>query len=237
MCNKLTIGSFGQSVMSKKNISQEKIIQSFLSSSFNKSAGSTSLADIADDLEIKKASLYNHFSSKEEMYDSTIEYCKKEISSIPFLTEKTITSIISNKITFPTLLKRLISKYFNLFENEPLFQMYTFIHSEKYYNIEALKIVNSETEKIYNDIKTILTTFSAQNKIVQKSEKELKDLSAAIASIILNQLDSYIAEKKETVRQNPESGAGSLFALPTDEKSLNKTTKIVESICNLLSIE
>ena len=114
-CNKLTIGSFGQSVMSKKNISQEKIIQSFLSSSFNKSAGSTSLADIADDLEIKKASLYNHFSSKEEMYDSTIEYCKKEISSIPFLTEKTISSIISNKITFPTLLKRLISKYFNLF--------------------------------------------------------------------------------------------------------------------------
>ena len=81
------------------------------------------------------------------------------------------------------------------------------------------------------------TTFSAQNKIVQKSEKELKDLSAAIASIILNQLDSYIAEKKETVRQNPESGAGSLFALPTDEKSLNKTTKIVESICNLLNIE
>lgn len=223
--------------MSKKNISQEKIIQSFLSSSFNKSAGSTSLADIADDLEIKKASLYNHFSSKEEMYDSTIQFCKTEIVSIPFLTEKTLASISANKITFPTLLKRLISKYFNLFENEPLFQMYTFIHSEKYYNLSALQVVTSETEKLTNDIKQIICEYIKINKIAQKSEKELKDLSAAIASIILDQLDSYIVEKKETVRQNPESGAGSLFALPTDEKSLNKTTKIVESICNLLSIE
>ena len=223
--------------MSKKNISQEKIIQSFLSSSFNKSAGSTSLADIADDLEIKKASLYNHFSSKEEMYDSTIQFCKTEIASIPFLTEKTLASISANKTSIPVLFKRLISKYFNLFENEPLFQMYTFIHSEKYYNLSALQVVTSETEKLTNDIKQIICEYIKINKIAQKSEKELKELSSAITSIILNQLDSYIAEKKETVRQNPESGAGSLFALPTDEKSLNKTTKIVESICNLLNIE
>jgi AcrR family transcriptional regulator len=223
--------------MSKKNISQEKIIQSFLSSSFNKSAGSTSLADIADDLEIKKASLYNHFSSKEEMYDSTIQFCKTEIASIPFLTEKTLASISANKTSISVLFKRLISKYFNLFENEPLFQMYTFIHSEKYYNLSALQVVTSETEKLTNDIKQIICEYIKINKIAQKSEKELKELSSAITSIILNQLDSYIAEKKETVRQNPESGAGSLFALPTDEKSLNKTTKIVESICNLLSIE
>jgi AcrR family transcriptional regulator len=223
--------------MSKKNISQEKIIQSFLSSSFNKSAGSTSLADIADDLEIKKASLYNHFSSKEEMYDSTLQFSKTEIASIPFLTEKTLASISANKTSISVLLKRLISKYFNIFENEPLFQMYTFIHSEKYYNLSALQVVTSETEKLTNDIKQIICEYIKINKIAQKSEKELKELSSAITSIILNQLDSYIAEKKETVRQNPESGAGSLFALPTDEKSLNKTTKIVESICNLLNIE
>jgi aspartate ammonia-lyase len=115
--------------------------------------------------------------------------------------------------------------------------MYTFIHSEKYYNLSALQVVTSETEKLTNDIKQIICEYIKINKIAQKSEKELKELSSAITSIILNQLDSYIAEKKETVRQNPESGAGSLFALPTDEKSLNKTTKIVESICNLLSIE
>ena len=43
--------------MSKKNISQEKIIQAFIASAFEKSAGGTSLADISESLEIKKASL------------------------------------------------------------------------------------------------------------------------------------------------------------------------------------
>ena len=47
--------------MGRKNISQEKIIQAFLASAFEKSAGATSLSDIAEYLEIKKASLYNHF--------------------------------------------------------------------------------------------------------------------------------------------------------------------------------
>ena len=41
--------------MSKKNISQEKIIQAFLASAFDKSAGATSLADVSEGLEIKKA--------------------------------------------------------------------------------------------------------------------------------------------------------------------------------------
>jgi len=220
--------------MSKKNISQEKIIQSFLSSSFDKSAGSTSLADIANDLEIKKASLYNHFSSKEEMYDSTLSYCQKEISSIVFLTEKSIASIQTNKISYPVMIKRLTSRYFNLFETEPLFQMYVFIHSEKYYNIKALNIVNDEIQKIADSIKIITTMYMDSGKIPQKSEKEVKEITNGITSLIFNQLDSYISEKKETVRQNPECGAGSLFALPTDEKSLNKSLKVIESFCSLL---
>ena len=40
--------------MSKKNISQEKIIQAFLASAFDKGAGATSLADVSEGLEIKK---------------------------------------------------------------------------------------------------------------------------------------------------------------------------------------
>ena len=55
--------------MSRKNLSREKIIQAFLTASFEKSAGATSLADVSDALEIKKASLYNHFENKEQMYD------------------------------------------------------------------------------------------------------------------------------------------------------------------------
>lgn len=214
--------------MSKKNISQERIIQSFLSSAFEKSAGATSLADISDALEIKKASLYNHFENREAMYDATIEYCGKEISAISFLAEKTIEAIISGKSNPQTLFKRLITRFFNLFENEPLFTMYVFIHTEQYFNAAALNVVTKEIEKIEDEIKQVLTALMNTQKLVSKTEKELKEISSTITSIIIQQRDFYIANKKETVRQNPEAGVGSLFALPTDESAVNRTVKLVD---------
>ncbi len=218
--------------MTKKNISQEKIIQSFLSCAFEKSAGATSLSDISDSLEIKKASLYNHFENRDDMYDSTIELCKKEISSISFLSDKVIETIKSGKAAISPLFKRLITRFFNLYESEPLFQMYTFIHTEQYFNYNALKIITDEIEKISDDIKKILTAFAETGKITERSDKETKEIASSITAIILQQRDFYIANRKEIVRQNPESGAGSLFALPTDDIALNKTIKLVD---NLLS--
>ncbi len=214
--------------MSKKNISQERIIQSFLISAFDKSAGATSLTDISDSLQIKKASLYNHFESRDAMYEATIEYCAKEISNVSFLAERTIEAIINGKSNPQTLLKRLITRYFNLFESEPLFQLYVFVHTEQYFNKQALEIVQNEQEKIIDEIRQILTTLVKIEKLENKSEKELKDLATGITAIILQQRDYYIANRKETVRLNPESGAGSLFALPTDETALNRAVRLVD---------
>lgn len=214
--------------MSHKNISQEKIIQSFLASAFEKSAGATSLADISDSLEIKKASLYNHFSSKENMYDSTLELCGKEINLVSFLSDKTIDSIKNGKTTLPNLLRKLITRYFNLFETEPLFQMYVFVRTEQYFNLDALKIIRTENEKITDEIRKILQAFMDIEKISSCSEKELREKASAISSIIIQQRDFYIANRKEIVRQNPESGAGTLFALPTDDEAVSKAVKMVE---------
>ena len=73
--------------MSKKNISQEKIIQAFMASAFDKSAGASSLADVSEILEIKKASLYNHFESRDAMYAATLSYCAQEVEAVSFLPE------------------------------------------------------------------------------------------------------------------------------------------------------
>lgn len=215
--------------MGKKNISQEKIIQSFISCAFEKSAGATSLSDIATCLEIKKASLYNHFDNREAMYNATIEFCGKEIGSINFLPDKNYETIKNNKTTPVTMFKRLITRFFELYEAEPLFEMYAFIHTEQYFNIQALNVVEEETKLIINDVKKMVSAFIKNGKIIKKTDKEVTEIATVISSIIIQQRDFYIAKRKETVRQNPESGAGSLFALPTDETELNKTIKIVES--------
>lgn len=214
--------------MSKKNISQEKIIQSFLTSAFDKSAGATSLSDVADSLQIKKASLYNHFENREEMYNSTIELCKKEISDISFLSDKILDSIKNGKYTVVSLYKKLITRYFNLFETDPLFQMYVFIHTEQYFNEDALKVLNDTNEKLIDDIRKITLCFIETGKIKEISEKEIKDIASGIAAMILQQMDIYISQKKEVVRQNPESGVGTLFALPSDDVAISRAVKVVE---------
>lgn len=216
--------------MSKKNISQEKIIQSFLTSAFEKSAGATSLSDISEILEIKKASLYNHFENRDAMYDATIYHCGKEIDALRFLPEKALSSIQNSKSSPSSFFKKLITRFFEMYENEPFFQIYVFIHTEQYFNAEALKIVEKEIENITEDVKTILQAMVEAEKISKHNDKELKDLALTLSSVIIQQRDFYIARRKETVRQNPDCGAGSLFALPTDEGLLNKTVKLVDSI-------
>ena len=215
--------------MSKKNISQEKIIQAFLGSAFDKSAGATSLADVAASLEIKKASLYNHFESREAMYAASLDYCNKEIGNVEFITEKQQESVNSGKATIQAVFKKAVARYFGLFDSEPLFKMYVFVHSEQYFNTNALKIVQNQMGKITEDIKGLLTYFKKDS-----TEKEIKDLAAELSSIILQQLDSYIALRKETVRLNPETGAGSLFELPSDNNVINRTVKLVEAFLNCL---
>ena len=128
----------------------------------------------------------------------------------------------------------LVTRYFEIFENEPLFQIYVFIRSEQYFNLEALKIVEGENNQICDSIKDLLSAFAAAKKIAKKTDKELKDIATNIAAVIIQQRDEYIAARKETVRQNPDSKAGGLFALPTDEAALSRTLKLVESMLKSL---
>ena len=220
--------------MSKKNISQEKIIQAFIASAFEKSAGATSLADVADGLDIKKASLYNHFESRDAMYEASLAYSAQEVGAVSFLEEMTIESAKGGKAAPAAVFKKLITRYFQLFENEPLFQIYVFVHSEQYFNLEALKIVDGENNQICDSIKDLLSAFVAAKKITKKTDKELKDTANQLAAVIIQQRDAYISARKEIVRQNPDSKAGGLFALPTDEAALGRTLKLIEAMLKTL---
>ena len=181
--------------MSKKNISQEKIIQAFIASAFDKSAGATSLADVSEGLEIKKASLYNHFESRDAMYAACIAYSAQEVGRVSFLEEKTLESIKGGKVAPAAVFKKLITRYFELFENEPLFQIYVFIHSEQYFNLDALKIVEGENNQLCDSIKDMLAAFVAAKKLTKKTDKELKDLAGQFAAVIIQHRDSYIAAR------------------------------------------
>ena len=89
----------------------------------------------------------------------------------------------------------------------------------------------------------LLITFST-GYLVSNSENMLSSVFSPMsmillivlefAAVIIQQRDAYIAARKETVRQNPDSKAGGLFALPTDEVALGRTLKLIEAMLKTL---
>ena len=214
--------------MAKKKITREKIINAFLFCAFDKSAGATSLADIADYLEIKKASLYNHFESKEEMYSATLEYCRDFLAETKFLPDSLVTERTFTAYKIEEVFSTLIKNYIHIYEAEPLFQIYVFIHTEQYFNKTASEIVDVERAKMEYSVSQVLLAYCNQ----KKKELSTVEVDCAVrwySSCLMNQIDQYIMHKKEIVRQNPECGAGSLFALPTDEDALNRIFTLSEN--------
>ena len=251
--------------MAKKRIDRDKIIQAFLTCAFEKSAGAVSLADIASLLGVNKASLYNHFSSRDAICEAAIDFCAEYMSGVRFIPESAASLA---PLSFSDSLSKIVKQYFRSYEIEPLFQMYAFIHSSKFFSSEAFRAAERETQKIADDTASFIARFAAEGKLPGTESKAeqtspldagsaenanrtgdmrqadgmpdagsagdapqtlqtaasdaLKERALFFARELSAELSAYIVEKKETLRQNPESGAGSLFALPSDDSALAK---------------
>lgn len=223
--------------MGKKRISQEKIINAFLFSAFDKSAGATSLQDIADFLNVKKASLYNHFASKDEMYNATLVYCSDYLNFVNFIPESvSCDGKLYAGDVFQSF-RKIIKRYIQLYENEPLFQIFTFVHTEKYYNRNAANITENEFLKMEKGIAELVKGFSDREKLLRLPHDELKSFARNFASALMQQIDMYIMRKKEIVRQNPESGVGSLFSLPTDSTALSAVLRTADAYLRTIAAQ
>ena len=148
--------------MAKKRIDRDKIIQAFLTCAFEKSAGAVSLADIASLLGVNKASLYNHFSSRDAICEAAIDFCAEYMSGVRFIPESAASLV---PLSFSDALAKIIKQYFRSYEIEPLFQMYAFIHSSKFFSSEAFRAAERETQKIADDTASFIARFAAEGKL------------------------------------------------------------------------
>lgn len=209
--------------MSKKAVSAQSIVESALFSAFKNGMGGTSLADIAQDLGIKKASLYNYYAGKEEILAALCSYCSDFYARVNLFEQDIFAKI--NSTNCEKLFKKSVDAYIKAHEAEPLFQIYTLAASEKYFDKSFLDIYEAQRQKFFEQAFLFFKIASAQTKgSEQKSDDELRLYAAFLADGILSRLDFYIAQKKETIRRNPECDAGSLFALPSDEGKISKIT-------------
>ena len=214
-----------------EKVTREKIILAFLDSCFAKNAGGTSLSDVADRLGIKKASLYNHYESRDAMVEDCIRWCGDYYRKTYFI--PTDIDSISQRYPAENVMKAIINRWFKMNEKEPLIQIYSFIESEKYISTAAAKIAQETREKLVTQTKLALRSLAKAGKIIDLEENDLETLSKIMTSIAMSNLDDYIVAKKIEIRSNPESGEGSLFESKNDS-DFSAVDELVNTFCSML---
>lgn len=217
-------------IMSEK-ISKDEIVNAVLKTTFYKSAGATSLNDIASELGIKKASLYNHFASREEIFDYTSDACSEYMNEISF--KPGDIEAVTNKYTPVIVLKGMVNRYFKMHEKAPLFQIYTFVESTKYFSSKSAEIVKAEKAKLISQTEEILTALVNAGKI-SITAMDVKSAATWFCSAIRDFLSQYLLERKQLVINNPADGEGELFSLPSDEKAFAVVDYYIEQFVNAI---
>lgn len=126
---------------------KEEIIMSTLKLASQQGLGGVSMNMIAEDIGIKKPSLYNHFKSKEELVNEMYLFLRGKAQK---QTNTQMDFNIFDKNSAYEILSTLVNNYI-LLSSEPNIQMfYKVIYSERTISSEAANILAIETNKMIN---------------------------------------------------------------------------------------
>lgn len=214
-----------------KKLSKEEIIRALLDSAFERSVGSTSLTDVANVLQVKKASLYNHFNSREDLVVRATEYCREYIEEINFIPDNL--AAVTEKYSVETIFKGIVTRYCKMHEKSPLFQIYTFVESQKYFSPAATLIVQEQKQKLIAQTVTVINFLVDAGKLSLGTE-QIYSAALWFCSGFNDILSQHLLERKQLVMKNPRTGDGELFVLPHDEEALKKINSYVEDFVSLL---
>lgn len=212
-------------------VSKDDIINALLDEAFMRSAGETSLKDIADKIGIKKASLYNHFESREDIVKQTFTFCAEYIGAITF-TPKDIDAV-TKKYPAQVVFKGIVNRYFKMHEKPPLFQIYTFVESQKYFSNDAVQIIEKQDAKIFADTQTVMKSLITFGKL-KLPEENIQTACRWFCAGIKNMLENYLQDRKQLVVNSPASGEGELFSLPAEGKGLDKVDAFIDAFIMMI---
>ena len=216
-----------------RGVTKEQIIKSVLDASFYKGASKISLSDVASALGIKKASLYNHIESRDEMFASVFDYCELFLGKLKFIPDNIET--VASRYSQETVLKGIMKRRFRMHQKPPLVQIYFFLQAQKYYTSRAHSILKVQDEHLASQIKTVLTALMHSGK-VSCAESDLEVLSAWFCAGAEQLLCAMMIDLREALLANQEEGAVTVEIPPAlvDGEDIERVSLLVERFCRLL---
>lgn len=135
---------------------RERILQSTLELASEVGMGNVSLQKIADRVGVRKATLFSHYKSKDEIFTELYVYLRENISQKHQAESFDYTEFIQNK-TATEILTEVVCGYKRMNETGDLAIFYKFISSERVLNPMAAKIMIAETETMLKRTRELLS--------------------------------------------------------------------------------
>jgi len=157
---------------------KEEIVYATLKLAAEKGLGTVSMQQIADKVGITKASLYNHFSSRDEIVDAlytTIRDASKERASIGVVDYDKLTS----KGTMKEILSTAVLSYKGVIQDPQMFQFYKIIMSERAINPNASEIMVRETRTMTDATEKLFLSMQ------KRGLSDFKDIKSAAFSFAM----------------------------------------------------
>lgn len=106
---------------------KEEIITALLSLGEEKGLANVSLADIADEVGIRKASIYSHFESQQALVDTMILHCRKELSTKTF-------DVDFKAKDAHIMLAALFDNIIRVFAEKPISSFFSIVQQQRMYD-------------------------------------------------------------------------------------------------------
>lgn len=177
--------------------SKEKILLATFELASKSGLGNISLSQIAKKVGIQKASLYSHFSSKEDLINSLYEFLRERAKSAtnnsPIDYGKMVKGQDPRKV-----LHQAVDNYIKITTDENMQMFYKFIMSERVFNKDAARIMIRETEKMIVATKQLFYAMQI-HKVMSFENVDMAALSFAMTvhSLIDYQYDKAFVEDKD----------------------------------------
>lgn len=157
---------------------KKEIIMATLELAANKGLGNVSMNMIADKVGIKKPSLYNHFSSKEQLVEVMYQFLREEAKKTANIGAIDYTTYFAGKSALE-ILRMMVGGYINMNQQEHMMNFYKVIYSERSLNPVAAKIVVEETDKMILATKQLFYAMEV-HKLLHFKNPDMSALSFAM---------------------------------------------------------
>ncbi len=164
---------------------KDEIILATLELASENGLRSVSMQQIADRVGITKASLYNHFSSKEEIVLAMYETLRQESKDRASITTVDYGRLASQG-TMREVLTAAVDSYRTIVRDPQMYRFYTIIESERPIEPAAAEIMVKETQTMVDATRSLLKALEAEGKA---SFPDLESASFSFAMAIHSAID------------------------------------------------